>query len=136
MAKGQVTAKTGKDAMFRYQLNLQPPGRIRLKARVDLSDQAARFYTFKVISTIILTYFSVFWGSFNRMRQGVYFQYEIFVVPDPVPKRQSDGDVVQGPLRCFGCKVSSKLCIRIVGELIGCQSQAQNRGYEMPLGMK
>ena len=39
-----------------------PPWRIRLKARVDLGDQTAQFYTFTVISTTILTYFNVFLG--------------------------------------------------------------------------
>ena len=39
-----------------------PPWRIRLKARVDLGDQTVPIYTFKVISTTILTYFKVFLG--------------------------------------------------------------------------
>ena len=46
--------------------NISRSWRIRLKARVDLSDQTAQFYTFKVISTTI----EVNQRTFNRMRQG------------------------------------------------------------------
>ena len=38
------------------------PWHIRLKARVNLGDQTAPFYTFKIISTTILTNFNVFLG--------------------------------------------------------------------------
>jgi hypothetical protein len=41
---------------------ITPPWRIRLKARVNLVDQTAPFYTLKVISTTILTNFNVFLG--------------------------------------------------------------------------
>jgi hypothetical protein len=42
------------------QSGTTPPWRIRLKARVDLSDQTAEFIPFEVIRTAILTYFHLF----------------------------------------------------------------------------
>ena len=41
--------------------------RIRLKARVDLSDQTAEFIPFEVIGTAILTYFCLFLGIYIRI---------------------------------------------------------------------